>query len=521
MPDSESSSQPEESPAVPSPHADQAGQATGGDSSRSPEVRTQPEPGSARNGEDLLGTKALGGSCRAPSLREETRLSTRTRIDPRRRIGLIAIAAFAGAVALGTALLMLPAATAGSAGASAVEALFTATSAVCVTGLVVVDTATYWSPFGHTVILFLIQLGGLGILATASLLGLLISRRMGLHTRLMAAAETRTISLGDVRRAILGVLAVSALVEGLVTAVTTARFMSHYELPFGRALWLGFFHGVSAFNNAGFALFSDSLVGFVTDPWICLPIALAVIVGGIGFPVIIELSKRTRRPSRWSLHTKITLAVSGILVVAGTALVLIGEWRNPATLGALDTPGKLLAGFFQGVMPRTAGFNSVDVSQMSSGTWFGTDILMFIGGGAAGTAGGIKVTTAAVIVMVMVSELRGDPDVNIFDRRVLPFGQRQAVSIALLAFVVVSAGTLVLEVTTQFTLGEVLFEVISAFSLAGLSTGITAELDPWQQLILALLMFIGRVGPVTFASAIALRQHERRIHYPHSLPIMG
>ncbi len=447
----------------------------------------------------------------------------REHIDPRRRPGLIAIAGFASAIAVGTVLLALPVAATGPGRATLLEALFTATSAVCVTGLVVVDTPTFWSPFGQAVLLALIQLGGLGILATASLLGLLISRRMGLRTRLMAAAETRTIGLGDVRRAVLGVLVVSAVVEVSVAAVVTARFVVTYDSTFGEALWLGAFHGVSAFNNAGFALFSDNLMGFVVDPWICLPITLAVIVGGIGFPVIIELGRRVRvrRASRWSLHTKITLAVTGLLIVAGTALVTIAEWSNPGTLGPLDVPGKLLAGLVQGVMPRTAGFNSVDIAQMNTGTWFGTDVLMFIGGGSAGTAGGIKVTTVAVIVMLMISEVRGDPDVTIFDRRVLPFGQRQAVSIALLAFGVVTAATIALAMTTPFALDQVLYEVTSAFSLVGLSTGITAQLEPWQQLVLVVLMFVGRLGPVTFASTLALRQRQRVVHQPVSLPIMG
>lgn len=445
----------------------------------------------------------------------------RRRMDPRRRPGLIAMTGFAGAILVGTVLLLLPIAKAGPGGATLHEALFTATSAVCVTGLVIVDTPTYWSTFGQGVILGLIQLGGLGILATASLLGLLMSRRMGLHTRLMAAAETRTIELGDVRRAVLGVIAVSAGAEIVVATILTARFLTTYDQSPGHAVWLGVFHAVSAWNNAGFALFSDSLMGFVVDPWVCLPVCLAIIIGGIGFPVITELRRRWRRPSRWSLHTKITLAMTGILLVIGTALVTIAEWRNPGTLGPLDVPGKLLAGFVQGVMPRTAGFNSVDIAQMNTGTWFGSDLLMFIGGGSAGTAGGIKVTTMTVIVMVMISELRGDPDVTIFDRRVLPFGHRQALSVALLAFVVVSVATLVLAMTSPFSLDEVLYEVVSAFSLVGLSTGITAKLDTWHQLILVVLMFVGRLGPVTFASALAMRQGRRLIHHPVSLPIMG
>lgn len=441
--------------------------------------------------------------------------------DVRRRPGQLAIAGFGALIAIGTALLMLPAATAGERGATFVEALFTSTSAVCVTGLIVVDTPTFWSPFGQVVILALIKLGGLGILVTASLLGLLISRRMGLHTRLLAAAETRTIDLGDVRRAVIGVIAVSAAVETVVATILTLRLWHTYGEPPGRAVWLGTFHGISAFNNAGFALYSDNLMRFVVDPWVSLPVALAVIVGGLGFPVIIELLRRDHRPSRWSLHTRITLVMTGVLLVGGTVFWTVAEWGNPGTLGPLDTPGKLLAGFFQGVMPRTAGFNSIDTAAMGAGTWFGTDILMFIGGGAAGTAGGIKVTTVAVLVMVTISELRGDPDVTIFDRRVLPFGQRQALSVALLGFAAIVVATLVLDIGSRFPLDQVLFEVISAFSLVGLSTGITAELYPWQQLVLVALMFLGRLGPVTFASAIALRQHQRVVRYPASLPIMG
>ncbi len=447
--------------------------------------------------------------------------SGRTHGDVRRRPGQLAIAGFAAVIALGTLLLMLPAATTGARGAGVVQALFTSTSAVCVTGLAVVDTPTYWSPFGQVVILVLIKLGGLGILVTASLLGLLISRRMGLHTRLIAAAETRTIELGDVRRAVLGVIAVSAVVELTVSAILAGRLWLTYGETPAHATWLGLFHGISAFNNAGFALYSDNLMGFVSDPWVNLPVAFAVILGGLGFPVIIELLRRARRPSRWSLHTKITLTMTAVLLVAGTAFVTIAEWRNPGTLGPLDPPGKLLAGFFQGVMPRTAGFNTVDTGEMGPGVLFGTDILMFIGGGAAGTAGGVKVTTVAVLIMVTISELRGDPDVTIFDRRVLPFGQRQALSTALLSFTAITLATLALDIGSDWPLEQLLFEVISAFSLVGLSTGITADLSPWHQLVLVGLMFLGRLGPVTFASALAMREQQRMVRYPASLPIMG
>ncbi|MBA3618139.1 MAG: TrkH family potassium uptake protein, partial [Acidothermales bacterium] len=264
---------------------------------------------------------------------------------------------FASAVAAGTLLLLLPISRAGDGGATVLEALFTAVSAVCVTGLIVVDTPTYWSGFGQVVILALIQVGGFGIMTLASLLGLLISHRLGLRTRLTTAAETKSLGLGDVRTVIVGVAKVSLLIEGATAIILAARLAIGYDEPVPRALWLGVFHSVSAFNNAGFALYSDNLIRFVTDPWVSLPIAAAVILGGIGFPVLFELQRNLRRPSRWTIHTKITLLGTAVLLVGGSAFVLTAEWSNPGTLGPLGVPGKLLAGFFQGVMPRTAGFN--------------------------------------------------------------------------------------------------------------------------------------------------------------------
>lgn len=401
------------------------------------------------------------------------------------------------------------------------EALFTATSAVCVTGLIVVDTATFWTPFGQAVIMALIQVGGFGIMTLASLLGLLISRRLGLHSRLMSASATRSVGIGDVRRVLLGIGIVTALVEGLAALVLAGRFVFTYDEPIGRALWLGLFHAVSAFNNAGFALYTDNLMGFVTDPWVCLPIAAAVIVGGIGFPVILELWRSPNRPRAWSLHTKITVLMTGVLLVLGAVFITVAEWSNPATLGALDTRGKVLAGFFQGVMPRTAGFNSVDVSQMGSATWLGSDVLMFIGGGSGGTAGGIKITTFTVLLIVIWAELRGDPDATLFDRRIAPFVQRQALAVALLGVAAVLIPTIAIAMTSNFTSDEVLYEVTSAFATVGLSTGITADLEPWHQVMLCMLMFIGRLGPVTLGTALALRSKERLVRLPEAAPIVG
>jgi trk system potassium uptake protein len=431
------------------------------------------------------------------------------------------VTAFAGAIAVGTLLLMLPVSRAGEGGAPFVVSLFTATSAVCVTGLVVVDTPSYWSSFGETVILGLIQVGGFGIMTLASLLGLLVTRRMGLRSRLTAAAETRSLGIGDVRTVLFGVFRVTVVFEVATALVLTTRFLVGYGEPPGRAVYHGVFHAVSAFNNAGFSLRSDSLMAYVADPWVCVPVAVAVIFGGLGFPVLLELRRHLRRPRDWSLHTKLTVTVTGVLLLGGTFVVTAAEWSNPGTLGALDPPARVLAGFFHAVMPRTAGFNSLDVAAMYDGTHLATMVLMFIGGGSAGTAGGIKVTTFVVLFFVIWSEVRGERSVNAFDRRIDSRVQRQALTVALLGVAAVVGATLLIVELTRLPLAQVMFEVTSAFGTVGLSMGITADLPAVAQVVLVLLMFVGRLGPITFAAALALRERQRLHELPEGRPIIG
>ncbi|AEG44460.1 TrkH family potassium uptake protein [Isoptericola variabilis] len=446
----------------------------------------------------------------------------------RRRPAQLVTLGFVGAIAVGTLLLSLPVASTGRR-ATFVEALFTTTSAVCVTGLVVVDTETFWTPFGQVVILALIQVGGFGVMTVASLLGVLLTRRLGLSTRLVAAESTHTVGLGDVRRVLLGALRLTVVAEALVASVVAARLMVSYDESPAHAAWSGAFHAVSAFNNAGFSLYSDSLVRFVADPWVCLPICAAVIVGGLGFPVLLELWRLHRsgdghllRPRWWSIHSRITVGTTAVLLTVGTLVFLLAEWGNPRTFGPLDVPGKLLAAFTQAVMPRTAGFNSVPTSELNNGTWFFTDILMFIGAGSAGTGGGIKVGTFAALAFVIWSELRGDPDVEVFDRRLAVTTQRQALTVALLGVAAVVVPTFVMTVTTTtFALDAILFEVVSAFSTTGLSTGITASLPAWDQLILVVLMFVGRLGPITLGTSLALRERRRLYRRPESAMIIG
>ncbi len=431
------------------------------------------------------------------------------------------MAAFAVAVAVGTALLALPISRAGEGGAPLVVALFTATSATCVTGLAVVDTPSYWSAFGEAVILGLIQVGGLGIMTLASLLGLAIFRRLGLRSRLTAAAETKASGPGDVRSVVTGVLAFSLLFEAVTAVLLTLRFAWGYGEEWPRAAYLGVFHAVSAFNNAGFALYRDNLMGFVSDPWICLPIAGAVIAGGLGFPVWLELRRQTGPWRLLSVHTRMTLSATLVLLVLGTVFVTANEWRNPGTLGALPPADRLLAGFFQAVMPRTAGFNSLDYGQMREGTLLGTEILMFIGGGSGGTAGGIKVTTFVLLLFVIVAEVRGEADVEAFGRRLDPRVVRQALTVALLSVGAVVVSTLVLLEVSTIDTEDALFEVVSALATVGLSTGITPDLPSPAQLVLTALMFIGRLGPITVAAALALREKPHLRRLPEGRPLIG
>jgi trk system potassium uptake protein TrkH len=433
----------------------------------------------------------------------------------------VIFAAFGVSALAGTGLLALPIAKAGPGGATWVEALFTAVSALAVTGHVVVDTPTFWTPFGQVVILVLIQLGGLGVMTFATFVGVVVVRRLSFRSRLNTATETKALGLDEVRGLVLGVVRVSLLIEAAVAVVLTLRFAFSYGYTPGEALWLGVFHGVSSFNNAGFALFSDSMIGFVSDPVISLTLCASIILGGLGFPVLFELRKRFRRPLFWSMNTRLVLAFTVALLVLGTVFITALEWSNPATLGNLPWYDRILAGFFHSVQTRTAGFNSVDISQLNGATLLGMDALMFIGGGPAGTAGGIKVTTFGVLLFILIAEVRGDGVVNVFGKRLSRAVHRQAIAVVLASVALVVASTTAIMIISGLDLDRVLFETISAFGTVGLSTGITASLPVPAQLILVLLMFLGRLGPITFATALALRPRSILYQLPKERPIIG
>ncbi|UCM88234.1 TrkH family potassium uptake protein [Streptomyces marincola] len=444
------------------------------------------------------------------------------RLHPARAVAV----AFAVAVALGTALLALPLATADGGAPDPLTALFTATAAVCVTGLTIVDTSAYWSGFGEGVILLLVQAGGFGIMSLASLLALLVAGKLRLRMTLHAQAETR-IGIGDVRGVLLRVALITLVVESVTAAILTLRFVLGYDMPFGRALYYGVFHAVAAFNNSGHGLRSDNLTAFAADPWVLVPVSVAVILGGLGFPVIIELLHQYARRRRgeaargWSLHLKLTLIVSGALLAVGFALTLGLEWSNEGTFGPLAAEDKMLGAFFHSAVSRTAGFNATDIAAMEPATLLATNVLMFIGGGSAGTAGGIKVTTFAVLAVAILAEVRGEPTSGVFRRKLAPHVLRQALTVALLGVGVVMVSTVALLAMVDARTDLVLFETVSVFSTVGMTTGLTADLPTPAQLIVIFLMFIGRVGPITLVSALALRERTRRYQHPEERPIIG
>lgn len=427
--------------------------------------------------------------------------------------------AFLVAIAIGTGLLALPVSSTGAGSSGLLPALFTATSAVCVTGLTAVDTATYWSPTGQGIILALIQVGGFGIMTLASVLLLVIGRNLGLRNGLIAQTETHAVDLGDVRSLVRRLAVIVVVCELAITAVLVPRFRLAYDDDLPTAVWHATFHAISAFNNAGFALYSDNLVGFVADPWVMLPLCAAVVVGGVGYPVMTEILRRSRR--RWSVHSRVTVYGSLVLLVIGIVGFAAAEWTNPATIGDLDLGGKIVAAVTGGVMPRTAGFNSIDYGVATSETLLLTNILMFIGGGSAGTAGGIKVGTFILLAVVIWSELRGEQSVSLGGRAMPSSVQRQALTVALLAVAAVMAGTLAMMITTDYRFEPLLFESVSAFATVGLSTGITFDLPPAGEVVLIVLMYVGRVGVVTVGAALALSHRRRRFTFPEERIIVG
>lgn len=443
-----------------------------------------------------------------------------------------ALIVFTGLILLLTAILSLPAASADGTVTPLADALFTAVSAICVTGLATLPMGTHWSLFGDIAIVVGFQIGGIGVMTLASMLGLIVSRRLGLRAKLMAAsdsnlsrihhgpvAEGQAVRLGEIG-GLLATVAISTLViETVLTALITPRLLLGGVDPW-TATWHGFYFAASAFTNTGFSPNAEGVTAFADDPWFLSVLGVGVILGSLGFPVIFALM-RALRGVRLTVHVKLTLVTTGVLFALGSLAILILEWGNEATLGAQDAGTRPLTALFLSAMARSGGFATVDVAELTGATLLSLDMLMFVGGGSASTAGGIKVTTLAVLFLAALAEARGLQHVQAFRRRIPADVIRLAVAVAMWGATIVAGATIALLIITDEPLERVLFDVISAFATCGLSTGFTESAPDAGKYVLAATMWAGRIGTVTLAAALAATQRRQLFNFAEERPIVG
>jgi trk system potassium uptake protein TrkH len=431
----------------------------------------------------------------------------------------ILVVGFATVILIGALLLSLPVSVRPGQDGSFLTALFTATSAVCVTGLVVVDTATNWTTFGHIVIILLIQVGGLGFMTMATFFALLLGRRIGLRQRLLIQQALNQTDVAGIVRLAKYVLVFTFLSESMFATILAVRWS--LDLGWEKGLWYGLFHAISSFNNAGFDLFGEfrSLTGYAGDATVNLCVTTLIILGGIGFSVIVDLSRHMKDPVRLSLHTKLALLMTALLLLGGMLLFLILEANN--TLRGLSPLGKILAAYFQSVTPRTAGYNTLDIGALREATQFFIVILMFIGASPGSTGGGIKTTTFGTLAVAIASMARGKDDAEIFRRRI---GQDQiykAVAILLMATTLVVVVSLILTMTEEADFLTIVFEATSASGTVGLTMGLTPKLSVAGRMLIILTMFLGRVGPLTVAFALAQNRRKKGVRYPEEKIMVG
>lgn len=432
----------------------------------------------------------------------------------------IIVIGFAAVILLGGILLALPAASDEGGSVGFLNALFTSASAVCVTGLAVVDTGTYWSNFGKVVILILIQVGGLGFMSMATLFAMLIGKKISLSERLIIQEALNQYDLSGLVRLTRHILIGTLFIEFL-----GAFFMSFVFIPeYGplKGIAYSIFHSISAFCNAGFDIVGNgrSLTPYVDNVLINTVVMVLIVIGGIGFTVILDVIRK-RNFLKLALHSKIVILMTSFLIIFSFFVFFGLEYQNPNTLAPLSMKGKVLAAMFQAVSPRTAGFNTIDLSTMTSGSKFWTIILMFIGGSPASTAGGIKTSTLGVLLLTIVSLVKGREDVYFFKRRVSYRVVNKALAVVGIGFGVVITVTMILASTQPFTLTEILFEAVSAFGTVGLSLGITGGLSAIGKIFIIFSMFAGRVGALTILLALANKEKKAPVRYPIDKVIVG
>ncbi len=445
-----------------------------------------------------------------------TVLQKKKRLNPSQ----VLLLGFVVIILIGTFLLMLPVASATGQSVGFLDALFMATSAACVTGLAVVDIGSTFSRFGQVVILTLIQIGGLGFMTFAVLIFLILGRKISFQQRLyIQQSFNQQVVEGAVRLA-LSVFLIAFTLEGIGTGVL---FLRWYPEMGQEALFFAIFHAVSAFNNAGMSLWSDSLMQFVGDPVVNLTFSGLVVLGGLGFTVIVDIGQH-RRWKKLSLHSKLVLLTTTGLLLIGAVLIFLIEWFNPQTFKDLTLSERIWGAYFQSVTARTAGFNTLDIAAMLPTSQFLLMLLMFVGASPGSTGGGIKTTTFALLYVTIYSVVRGRREVSVMQRRISQGQIFRALALVMLAMTMVFMVSMVLSFTERDraeSFLEVMFEAISAFSTCGLSMGLTPELSPIGKAIITLTMLAGRVGPLTVAYALAQMQRKESYRYPEERVLIG
>lgn len=439
----------------------------------------------------------------------------------------VIVIGFALIILVGAILLSMPISTQNGERIGFLDALFTSTSAVCVTGLVAVDTATYWSFFGQLVIITLIQIGGLGFMTVTTLVALIIKKRINLKERLLIQESLNQIDLSGLVKLTRYILLTTVLIEGTGALLLSTVFIPQFGMLKG--IWYSIFHAISAFCNAGFDLMGvvsgpfSSLTYYVNNFTITITISLLIILGGIGFPVILDVV-RNKKLSKLNIHSKIVLFSTAVLIVFGMIFILVLEYNNPKTLGQLGFGGKILASLFQSVTLRTAGFNTIDLSVMRESSIFLMIVLMFIGASPASTGGGIKTTTIATLILAVKSFIFGKQDIEVCERRIGEITVKKSLGIFLIGITLFLIGTFIISITNpKFSLLEVEFEVVSAIATVGLSIGGSPSLSILGKIFIMIFMFMGRVGSLTIFMALASRGTKKKppIRYPEGKIIVG
>lgn len=428
---------------------------------------------------------------------------------------------FAIVIFTGAILLTLPISSANGTNTSFLDSLFTSTSAVCVTGLVTVDTGTHWSYFGKTVIILLIQIGGLGFMSFATLFALLIGKKITLRERLIMQEALNSSKLQGLVNLARYVLIFTFSVELIGALLLSTQFIPQFGL--GKGIYYSIFHAVSAFCNAGFDLFGNfsSLVSYAENPVIILTIGSLIVVGGLGFAVWAEIYNY-KGFKKLSLHSKVVISMTAFLIIFGALLMFAFEANNPGTMKNMSFKGKALSSIFASITPRTAGFNSISTSDMTTAGKFLTIILMFIGGSPGSTAGGIKTSTAGILILTVISVIKGREDTEVFKKRIPKDIVYRAFAIIIISLALVISITMILSITeVGATFEYLLYEVTSAFGTVGLTLGLTTKLTSVGKILIALTMYCGRVGPMTVALALTNKRNNNGIKYPEDKILVG